>query len=108
LDDPQGFREAGYKSVRDRLRIKANNPTNFYIKSRGFKGKENMGRREPRDVERTNIVEETNIGLRKRKQKRFVQASLMRKKRFSNIAMGMVSLAHSQVLNAFGTGVLSG
>ena len=66
----------------------------------GFKGKENMGRRKPR------AVEETYIGLRKRRQKRFVQASLMRKKRFSNIPMGMMSLAVGQVANAVGTVVL--
>jgi len=74
LDDPQGYISAGY-----RIRNKANNLVDYYIKSRGIKGVENMGRRVPRDVGRTNIVVETNIGLRKRKQKRFSQASLMRK-----------------------------
>jgi len=64
LDDPQGFREAGYISAGDRIRNKANNLANYYIKSRGFKGGENMGRRVPRDVGRTNIVVDTNIGLR--------------------------------------------
>ena len=38
LDDPQGWREAGYISAGDRIQNKANNLPDFYIKSRGFQG----------------------------------------------------------------------
>ena len=96
LDDPEGYKEAAYIPIGDKLRKKANGPTIFYIKSKGFKGKENMGRREP------SAVGETYLGLRLRRQK----TRLMRKKRFSNIAMSMISLAIGQVAGAVGTVVL--
>jgi len=55
LEDPEGYKKAGWVSSGDKLRKKLRGPTD--------KGKENMGKREPR------AVEETFLGLRLRRQK---------------------------------------